>query len=259
MSPDRWSITSANGRHERARVIDWLRADSQPPAIALAGRTLPIELNRNARARRLTMRLAPDGSAVRITLPRWCRSQDAVAFAHARAAWLEAQLAKVPAPVDPLARGTIRYRGQELAIDWSPDAPRRPAIDRQTLLVGGPRETLPKRLARWLESEAQRLMAADLAHYCAAAAQPAPALRLTRAGRRWGSCSTSGIVRINWRLAMAPDAVRRSVVAHEVAHLVHFDHSPAFHALLRDLYEGDIDAADAWLREHGRGLYADFG
>ena len=38
--------------------------------------------------------------------------------------------------------------------------------------------------------------------------------------------------RINWRLVMAPDPVRRSVVAHEVAHLVHFDHSPAFHALL---------------------------
>jgi hypothetical protein len=36
---------------------------------------------------------------------------------------------------------------------------------------------------------------------------------------------------------MAPDAVRRSVVAHEVAHLVHFDHSPAFHALLDALFE----------------------
>ena len=66
-------------------------------------------------------------------------------------------------------------------------------------------------------------------------------------------------MRVNWRLAMAPDLIRRSVVAHEVAHLVHFDHSPAFHALLGDIYEGEIADADAWLRTEGRTLYADFG
>ena len=86
-----------------------------------------------------------------------------------------------------------------------------------------------------------------------------PALRLSRALRRWGSCSGKGCIRINWRLVQAPDHVRRSVVAHEVAHLVHFDHSPAFRALLAQLFEGDLAAADDWLRREGRGLYAAFG
>lgn len=240
-------------------MIEWLRSDRQAPTIELAGRLVPIELSRHARARRLTLRLAPDGSAVRITLPRWCASKDAVAFAAIRKAWLEAQLAKVPEPVDPLARGTLRYRGGELAIDWQAAAPRRPTLAEGTLTLGGQRASLGKRAQRWLESEAQRLMAVDLAHYCAIAGVSTPQLRLTRAGRRWGSCSTKGIVRINWRLVMAPDFVRRSVVAHEVAHLIHFDHSPAFHALLARLYEGAIPEADAWLRAHGRSLYADFG
>lgn len=244
-------------------MIDWLRASPRPTEpraeIELAGRSLPIELTRHARARRLTLRLAPDGSAVRITLPRWCRSQDAVAFAQVRKSWLEMQLAKLPAPVDPLARGTLRYRGNELTIDWNITAPRRAVLGDGRLVLGGPRETLVKRMQRWLEGEAQRLLADDLAQYCAAAKVDVPQLRLTRAGRRWGSCSTRGIVRINWRLIMAPDEVRRSVVAHEVAHLVHFDHSPAFHALLGRLYEGAIDEADAWLRAHGRGLYSEFG
>ena len=102
-------------------------------------------------------------------------------------------------------------------------------------------------------------MAEDLADYCARAAQPVPELRLSRAQRRWGSCSGKGCIRLNWRLVQAPDQVRRSVVAHEVAHLVHFDHSPAFRALLDGLYEGDLAAADRWLRREGRGLYAAFG
>ena len=240
-------------------MIAWLRAEPAPTVIELAGRAIPIALTHHARARRLTLRLAPDGSAVRITLPRWCRSQDAIAFAQLRRSWLEAQLAKVPAAADPVARGTLRHRGRELAIDWRAEAPRRPALSAGRLTLGGPRDTLAQRLRRWLENEAQQLMAQDLARYCAAAGVPLPQLRLTRAGRRWGSCSTKGVVRVNWRLAMAPDFVRRSVVAHEVAHLVHFDHSPAFHTLLARLYEGEIAEADAWLKAHGRALYADFG
>lgn len=240
-------------------VIEWLRAEPEPAAIELAGRRLPIELTRHPRARRLTLRLAPDGSAVRITLPRWCRSQDAVAFAELRKDWLEAQLAKLPLPTDPVERGTLRYRGGELAIDWQPTAPRHPSLAEGRITLGGARETLSSRLRRWLEGEAHRLTEEDLARYCAAADVPVPVLRMTRAGRRWGSCSTRNIVRINWRLVMAPDCVRRSVVAHEVAHLVHFDHSPGFHALLARLFEGEIAEADRWLKAKGRALYADFG
>ena len=240
-------------------MIDSLRASHEEPTIELGGRNVPIALTRNARARRLTMRLAPDGSAVRITLPRWCRSQEAIAFAAARQQWLEAQLAKVPVRADPVARGTLVYRGAALAVAWRREASRVPRLDGERLIAGGPEETLGNRLRRWLEGEAERLMAADLAEYCARAEVAMPALRLSRARQRWGSCSTSGTVRLNWRLVMAPDAVRRSVVAHEVAHLVHFDHGRAFHALLARLYEGEIAAADAWLRAHGRALYADFG
>jgi predicted metal-dependent hydrolase len=44
-----------------------------------------------------------------------------------------------------------------------------------------------------------------------------------------------------------------------VAHLVHFDHSPHFYALLAQLYEGDIRDANRWLRAEGRSLYQPFG
>ena len=95
-------------------------------------------------------------------------------------------------------------------------------------------------------------------YYCDRAGLPPAQVRLSRAKRRWGSCSSKGVLRLNWRLVQAPDFVRRSVVAHEVAHLVHFDHSPAFHALLDTIYEGEIEDANRWLKQHGRTLYASF-
>ncbi|MBY6015076.1 M48 family metallopeptidase [Qipengyuania gaetbuli] len=239
-------------------MIEWLRGEALEPEITIAGRSLPIEIKRHPRARRLTLRLAPDGSAVRITLPRWCASKEAIAFAHARAAWLEAQLAKVPEAHDPVASGTLPYRGEEIAINWRADAPRRPVLADGRLMLGGPEDTLARRLQRWLEAEAERHFADDAAQYCARAGLAAAPVRLTRAKRRWGSCSSEGVLRLNWRLVMAPDHVRRSVVAHEVAHLVHFDHSPAFHALLDSLFEGEVEDANAWLSRHGRKLYASF-
>jgi predicted metal-dependent hydrolase len=240
-------------------MIDWLRRENQHPSVTIAGREVPLAIRRHARATRLTMRLAPDGSEVRITLPRWGRTADALVFAHKRLDWLEGQLAAVPRAAPPSPGGTVLYRGQPVTIEWEPRLPRKPALTAERLRMGGPADTVTRRVHRWLEAEALRLLGEDLAHYCARASMAVPQLRLSRAARRWGSCSGAGCIRVNWRLVQAPDDVRRSVVAHEVAHLVHFDHSPAFRALLGELFEGDVKAADAWLKHHGRGLYAPFG
>jgi predicted metal-dependent hydrolase len=240
-------------------VIDWLRRTPEELAIRVGERELPLAIRRHARARRLVMRLAPDGSEVRITLPRWGRTEDALVFARARIEWIERQLLAVPQIEAPRPGGTIRYRGGDLAIDWHPARPRKPRLDGEALLIGGPDESLASRVQRWLEGEAHRLLERDLAFYCERAGHAAPPLKLSRAQPRRGSCSDRNAIRINWRLVQAPDAVRRSVVAHEVAHLTHFDHSPAFHGLLRTLFEDDIRQADAWLKAHGRSLYAAFG
>lgn len=241
-------------------MIDWLRRrPDEVPQVEIDGRLLPLAVRRNATARRMTMRLAPDGSEVRITLPRWGRSAEALEFARSKADWLAVQLAKVPqAPV--LADGAmLTYRGQRLTLSHDPAAPRKVQLGEAAILAGGPTDSLNRRLQRWLEGEALCLLAEDLAYYCLRDSRMAPPLALSRAQRRWGSCAADGTIRINWRLIMAPDAVRRSVVAHEVAHLTHFDHSPAFHAHLEALFEGEIDMANRWLKRDGRSLYAHFG
>lgn len=240
-------------------MIDWLRRDMLSPELELGGQTVPIVLRRHPRARRLTLRLAPDGSEVRITLPRWARSIEAIAFAHARKEWLAAQLAKLPQRQAPLPGATVQFRGQAIGICWEERLPRKPAIDEGVISLGGPLGSLEARLRRWFEQQALSLFELDAKHYCAAAEiEPVP-VALSRAQRRWGSCSDRRLIRINWRLVQAPDHVRRSVVAHEVAHLRHFDHSPAFYEMLTRIFEGDLADADGWLKAHGRSLYSSFG
>ena len=248
-------------------MIDWLRRPvrARPPApperrsLIVAGRELPVAIRTLRTARRMTLRIAPDGSEARITMPPWGRSGEALAFARERSDWLAIQLAAVPLREAPRVGDALPYRGERVTIAWRADAPRRPVLDDGAVLLGGPRESLERRLHRWLESEALRLFGEDVADFAAAANVAEPRVLLSRARRRWGSCTTDGTVRLNWRLVMAPDFVRRSVVAHEIAHLVHFDHGARFHALLGDIYDGDLPAANRWLKREGRNLYAAFG
>lgn len=242
-------------------MIDWLRRKpDEQVTVEVAGRALPVAVRRSAQARRLTMRLAPDGSEIRLTVPRWAQTSEALAFARERRDWLARQLAAVPQRTGPIGDGSaIRFGARTLILRHDAKARRRPLVIDDELLVGGPAEGIESRVTRWLHDQARTVLARDLAEYCTRAGCAVPRLMLSRAQRRWGSCAGDGTIRINWRLVMAPDDVRRSVVAHEVAHLVHFDHSPRFHALLEEIFEGDIKAANRWLKAHGRGLYQPFG
>lgn len=240
-------------------MIDWLKRNSAEPEIEIDGEVLPIVLRRHRTAKRMTMRLAPDGSEVRLTLPRWADPNEAIAFARARTQWLSAQRAKVPPKTAIGPTSELSYRGKAVRLAWGEKARRRPALEDGTLHVGGPLDSLEARVRRWLEREALSLFEHETQHYCRIAGLDPVPVGLSRAQRRWGSCSEKSRIRLNWRLIQAPDFVRRSVVAHEVTHLVHFDHSPAFYALLGDLYEGDIRKADGWLKAQGRTLYSSFG
>ena len=241
---------------------NWLARPKTQPAprtIAVGGRKLPLVIRKLKHARQMSLRLSPDGREVRVSIPQWGRVRDAEEFAHSRSEWLARHLAAQPRPTVIQPGANVPFRGGLLTITWAATLPRRPKILADRIELGGPSDSLGPRLQRALETEARRMFADDLAHFCARAGEAEPRLMLSRAQRRWGSCSSDRSVRLNWRLVMAPDAVRRSVVAHEVAHLAHFDHSAAFHAKLALIYDDDLATANAWLKREGRGLYAAFG
>ncbi|AKM08817.1 M48 family metallopeptidase [Croceicoccus naphthovorans] len=222
------------------------------------GTALPLIVRRHPTARRLTLRLSADGNEARVSIPRWAPFSEGADFARSRSEWLASRRSAVPKAQDIVPGSTVPYRGRTLRIVWESRLPRTPALVGDDLRIGGPQDAVARRIARWLEGELLAFAAADLSEFCARADRPVPEIKSSRARRRWGSCSNGGTVRINWRLIMAPDHVRRSVVAHEVAHLVHFDHSPRFYALLARIADPDLAAAERWLKRHGPTLYAQF-
>jgi predicted metal-dependent hydrolase len=123
------------------------------------------------------------------------------------------------------------------------------------LVCGGPAEGLARRITAWLRREALALLAEETALYATRAGVAVERVTIGDPKGRWGSCSSRGAIRYSWRLILAPDPVRRATVAHEVAHRLHMDHSPAFHAAAERILGEDPAPARAWLRTHGAALH----
>ncbi len=70
--------------------------------------------------------------------------------------------------------------------------------------------------------------------------------RLSHAATRWGSCSSNRTISLNIGLMQVPEVLRDYVILHELAHLNHMDHSPAFWA--------EVESHDVRFKEHRKKL-----
>ena len=214
-----------------------------------------IEVVRRASLRTTRLSVDPLTGRVRLALPARASLKRALAWAEGKRDWIDAQRARLPQPRPFVPGARLPVAGEEVAIVWDAGLPRTPVRDGARLLVGGPAEAVSERVRRWLVREALRLLSAETAEYAARAGVTVAKVGVGDPRSRWGSCAATGAIRYSWRLLLAPPEVRRATVAHEVAHRVHMHHGPAFHALVAELYEGDVTATRDWLRRHGAGLH----
>lgn len=76
------------------------------------------------------------------------------------------------------------------------------------------------------------------------------AIQYRRTKSKWGHCTHDGKLQFNWLIMLAPLKVIRSLVAHEVCHLIHLNHSKDFWALVQQI-DPDYLLAKHWLNTHG--------
>ena len=203
----------------------------------------------------MRLRVDPRTGSVQLTVPKRVSQRRAVEWAAGQRGWIEAALAEVP-PRSPIAPGSsVPVEGIARIVDWSPERPRRILLEDRRIVAGGPLEGLERRLLRWLAARARETLDRETREMAAKAGRAVVRISVGDPHSRWGSCSSSGSIRYSWRLIMAPDWVRRATVAHEVAHLVHMNHAPAFHALVAELFGDDPAPARRWLRREGAGLH----
>jgi predicted metal-dependent hydrolase len=180
------------------------------PLVARAD-SLPLHFVRHPKARRYILRMEDDGS-VRVTVPRWGSKREAAQFATSQRAWIEREWCRL-----------------ELERQRTSAFPAASVIDRDSLERA--KRELPARLS---ELAAQHQLSVSR-------------VSVRNQKWRWGSCSRSGHICLNWRLVLMPEWIRDYVIIHELMHLKRMDHSPRFWKLVAGACP-DYRAARAWLR-----------
>lgn len=219
--------------------------------LSLPGLPWPIELCSHPRARAMRLRIDEARERLLLTFPRRISRRAAIDWAATQREWVERQLARIR-PAEPFRPGAvIPFEGRAVRLHWDCALPRTPSLEQDRLQCGGPPEAFAGRIERFLKAEARSRLSEATVEAAVRAGTTVRSVSIGDARSRWGSCSSSGAIRYNWRIILGPPHLLRWLVAHEVAHRLHMNHGPAFRALEAELYGGNVAAARAELRALG--------
>ena len=147
-----------------------------------------------SRRRTMSLEVTRDGSVV-VHAPLHIGAEAVDAFVSAHEEWLKRALER---------------RNAHNAAHPEPTGSERSA------LIARAKTELPQRVAYW--SNIMGLAPSSV--------------RISSARTRFGSCSAKDSLSFSWYLMQYPDAAIDYVVVHELAHIRHHDHSPAFYSLI---------------------------
>ena len=227
-----------------------------------AGESYGVEVRRSATARRLILRVRGATRDAVLTIPKRTSIADAKSFAERQAAWIGARLRRLPETVTLKEGAVIPVRGVPTVVVSCPaqrgvawiDAARGVGDAEQALCVAGDPAHLSRRVTDFLRRECRRDLEHAVARAAAQIGRKPPPITLRDTASRWGSCTSAGRLNFSWRLILAPPFVLDYLAAHEVAHLVHMNHSARYWTLCRSL-DANTDRAEAWLNVHGISLH----
>ncbi len=209
-----------------------LRASPEPaPAIELDGHHIAYTLLRTRRRRTISLLIDERGLRVAAPLKAPQRAIDDLLREHA--AWVIRKVRdwqqKRPPPRLWIAGESLMLFGASVTLEAHTGIVL-PQLEQNRLLFN-PQLAPPaieSGVRGWLKQQALSYFTDRCTDFSAQLELPAPAVRLSNARTRWGSCHAGGRIRMNWRLVQTPPAWIAYVAAHEVAHLRQMNHSPAF-------------------------------
>ena len=156
-----------------------------------------VVLRKNIRSRRVSIRVHPV-RGVTVTLPYFVPYAEAIRFLRSKKEWVME------------------------------------VMERQKSASGGAVILSPEEVEA-LRREAKKYLPGRLAVLAARYGFSYGRLAVKNNRSNWGSCSSKGNINLNLRLMQVPEHLRDYVILHELCHLRHHDHGPAFHALLEQL------------------------
>ncbi len=177
-------------------------------------------------------------------------------FADQYQDWMQARMDALPQPVSFQHGVALSLNGQEITLNLKLDLTRKNtsiSLKNNELIVLSNKHDPSVRIMRWLKTYAKDVLQKKSQEKALSISKNIEKVSVRDTKSRWGSCSSDKTLSYSWRLIFAPPEALDYVVAHEVAHLKHLNHSKAFWNLCRELSDDFING-QFWMRNHGHEL-----
>ncbi len=210
----------------------------------------------NSRAKRLSLRVDQSSGVIKLTIPKWTMQWKIDRFLKANKNWIADKSALLLPKIQIKHGAYILFQGveHEIAIEHHTKRTTDIKCHDDTIIIKTSRADPTSNLKRWMIDECRRVIEPVATNKANRIGKTISKIDLRDTKSRWGSCSTDKRLMLSWRLIMAPPEILDYVVAHEVAHLKHMDHSNKFWDVCYDLTDGDADYARQWLKDNGNVL-----
>ena len=222
--------------------------------ITINNEPLPIVIRKHPKSGRMVIRYHAIKHHVLLTLPRYVTIKQGLHFVAEKCEWISAQIQEKH-PHVPFADGqiipvlgkkyTLRHVGGRGVV----------RIEENNILVPGAIEFMERRVREWLRRLTRDTITLIAHAKAKIIGKTVKRVSLRDTSSRWGRCSHNGNLSFSWRLVFAPYEILEYVTCHEVAHLKHHNHSPAFWTQVAQFFP-DYYNAKQWLKSHGQQLYA---
>ena len=213
------------------------------PSVWISGNAGLVEVVVVRRKRkRLALVVETDGE-VQCRIPSRCAQRTAETFIFAHQDWILRTIARmkdrVGRPRPQYAEGAAHYfLGQRYQLETCQNLQSKAQVSNSALLVRAASDDptqIQKRLEDWYRTQADLIFNQRLSALVECfSLQMASSLKVRKMKAKWGSCSQSGVITLNlWLITQDIKAIDY-VILHELCHLKHFDHTPAFYAYLAE-------------------------
>jgi len=209
----------------------------------------------NPRAKRLSLRVDQKAGVIRLTVPKWTMQRTIDRFLSKQADWIKDKQKHLLPKINITDGAVIPFTGTDHVIRIQKHTKRTTDIEitDSSILITTSRDDPSSNLKRWIIEYAREIITPLANEKASQINKTISKIDLRDPSSRWGSCSTDKRLMFSWRVIMAPPYVLDYLVAHEVAHLKHMDHSQKFWDTCYDLCDRP-DEGRAWLKNHGNDL-----
>jgi predicted metal-dependent hydrolase len=212
----------------------------------------------------IKIEIKPPG-IINVIIPCYARESDALFLVKNKSKWIIDKLKEVREAQKlkferKLINGEkILYLGREYEIEIKKQDKKIISVNFQSnkfhiLTFNNDEEMLKKAINEWYKKQAQIKIVEIVDHYKKYLDVEPNSVKAKKQKKRWGTCTSTGNIYINYRIIMAPEKIIDYLVVHELCHMVHMNHSKDFWGLVEKIIPDYKDRKE-WLKKNGIELY----